>query len=124
IAALITLFALAEAVQNEFYRRFTGQALDDAAPFDRRYRLVSGRRNTFFWTYVPFALAGAWYAGFVMIAVYSVVNFFVAQWRFFVNLQSYGRAVSRTIEANFQRTAYAFLPQDDAGDGTPAPGKG
>lgn len=110
VAALIILFALAEAVQGEFFRRFTGAQLDDASEFERRFRLVSGRRNTFFWTLLPFAIFGAWYAGFVMIAVYSVVTFFVMQVRFYLQLQRYGRAHSPTIDANFRRTAYGFLP--------------
>lgn len=110
IAALIILAALAEAGLGEFYRRFTGAQLDDAGPFERRFRLVGGRRNTFFWTFVPFAALSAWYAGFVTIAIYAVVTFIVMQLRFFVRLQDYARTHSATIAANFESTAYGFLP--------------
>jgi len=109
LAAIIILFALAEAVQGEFYRRFTGGQLDDAGDFERRFRLVSGRRNTFLWTLVPFAAAGVWYGGFAAIAAYSALTFFVAQTRFFVRIASYGRQVSPAIDANFRGSAYAFL---------------
>ncbi len=110
VAALIVLFALAEALAGEFFRRFTGKQLDDAGPFERRFRLVSGRRNTFFWTLVPFALAGAWYSGFVAIAVYAVATFFVMQYSLYRRLADYGSQHSATIAGNFARTAYGFLP--------------
>lgn len=113
LAALIILFALAEAIQGEFFRRFAGVQLDDAGEFERRFRLISGRRNTFFWTYVPFALFGAWEMGFAMIAGYSIINFFVMQARFLYRLQLFGRAQSPVIEANFRRTTYGFLSSED-----------
>ena len=106
LAALIVCTALAEAVQGEFYRRITGAQLDDAGPFERGYRLISGRRNTFFWSLLPFAWFDAWGAGLVMIAVYSTVNFFIMQARFFVRLAEYGRAKSAAIAANLDATAY------------------
>lgn len=110
VAALIICFALAEALQGEFYRRFTGQQLDDAGPVERRFRLVSGRRNTFFWTFLPFALFEAWHIGYVTIAAYAVLTFFFMQWRFFVRLAAYGRQHSSVIDQSFAATAYAFLP--------------
>jgi 1L-myo-inositol 1-phosphate cytidylyltransferase / CDP-L-myo-inositol myo-inositolphosphotransferase len=107
---LLVLFALAESLQGEYFRRFTGRQLDDWGVFERRFRLVSGRRNTFFWTLLPFAAVGAWYPGFVVMALYSVVTFFVMQTRFFIRLQQFGSANSQLIAANFARTAYDFLP--------------
>jgi phosphatidylglycerophosphate synthase len=107
---LLVLFALAESLQGEFFRRFTGRQLDDWGGFERKFRLISGRRNTLFWTWVPFAAAGAWYAGFIVMALYSVVTFFVMQARLFVRLQQFGSANSQLIAANFARTAYDFLP--------------
>jgi len=110
VAALIILFALAEALGGEFFRRFTGSQLDDAGRFERSFRLVSGRRNTFFWTLLPFAAFEAWYAGFIMIAVYAVATFFVMQFSLFKRLAVYGRAHSGQIESNFAATTYDFLP--------------
>ncbi len=107
--ALIVLFALAEAVQGEFYRRVTGGQLDDAGTIERRFRLVSGRRNTFMWTLIPFLVLGAWEAGFVMIAIYSVVTFFFMQWRFFIRLGQAVRETSPVMAENLRRTDYAFL---------------
>ncbi|MEA3537987.1 MAG: CDP-alcohol phosphatidyltransferase family protein [Pseudomonadota bacterium] len=115
LAAICVGFALAEAVQGEFFRRFTGKQIDDAGAFERRFRLVAGRRNTFFWSLLPFAAFGAWYAGFAMIAAYSAITFFVMQARFFVRLQEYGSENSDQIAANFAKTAYTFLP-DSAGN--------
>ncbi len=111
VAALIILPALAEAVQGEFFRRMTGFQLDDAGPLERRIRLVAGRRNTFLWSWLPFAAAGWWFAGFVMIAAYSIVTTGVAQWRFYTQLSAYGRQHGDRIAANYAATGYAFLPK-------------
>jgi 1L-myo-inositol 1-phosphate cytidylyltransferase / CDP-L-myo-inositol myo-inositolphosphotransferase len=113
LAALIVVTALAEALQGEFYRRLTGAQLDDAGAFERAYRLVSGRRNTFFWCLLPFAWFEAWGAGLVMIAVYAAANFFVMQGRFFIRLAEYGRAHSAAIAANLDATAYGMLDPAD-----------
>jgi hypothetical protein len=110
VAALIILPALAEAVQGEFFRRITGIQLDDAGPVERRIRLFSGRRNTFLWTLLPFAALGAWFAGFVMLAIYSVATTAVAQWRFYVRLTQYGRDHGQQIAGNLSATSYDFLP--------------
>ncbi|MEJ6010133.1 CDP-alcohol phosphatidyltransferase family protein [Novosphingobium aquae] len=107
--ALIVLFALAEAVQGEFYRRVTGGQLDDAGTIERRFRLVSGRRNTFMWTLIPFVVLDAWEAGFVMIAIYSVVTFFFMQWRFITRLGQVAREASPIMAENLRRTDYAFM---------------
>jgi phosphatidylglycerophosphate synthase len=109
LAAIIVLFALAEAVQGEFFRRFTGRQIDDAGDFERRFRLIGGRRNTFFWTLMPFAALDAWYAGFTAIAAYSAATFFVTQARFFRRMREYGSEHSAQVAANFDKTAYAFL---------------
>jgi phosphatidylglycerophosphate synthase len=110
VAALIVLFALAESLAGEFFRRFTGRQLDDAGEFERRFRLVSGRRNTFFWFLLPFGVGGAWYAGFIGIAVYAVATFAVMQLRFYRRLATFGQQNSARIAGNFAATTYDFLP--------------
>ncbi len=110
VATLIVVVALAEALGGEFYRRFTGTQLDDAGIFERRFRLISGRRNTYFWTLIPFAAFGLWYAGLVAIAVYAVLTFFVMQVRMFKRLGEYGRDHSAAVAANYAATTYDFLP--------------
>jgi phosphatidylglycerophosphate synthase len=110
VAALIIIPAITEAVQGEFFRRLTGIQLDDAGDFERRFRLVAGRRNTFLWTWLPMAAAGLWFPGFVALAIYSVVTTGIAQWRFYKRLLAYGRAHGDRIAANYAATGYAFLP--------------
>ncbi|MCG2842377.1 CDP-alcohol phosphatidyltransferase family protein [Sandaracinobacter sp. RS1-74] len=109
----IIIFALAEAASGEFFRRFSGRQLDDWGPFERRFRLIGGRRNTFFWTLLPFGLAGAWWPGFLMILAYAAITFAVTQWRFCHAIGAYGRSVSEEVRRNFAGTAYDFLPKAD-----------
>jgi len=109
VAALIILPALAESLQGEFYRRMTGSQLDDAGPFERRVRLVAGRRNTFLWSWLAMAAFGLWFQGFVMIAIYSVLTTAVAQWRFYVRLSGFARDGDARVAANYAATRYEFL---------------
>ena len=107
----IVVFALAEATQGEFFRRFTGRQLDDWGPFERRWRLVAGRRNTFFWSLLPFAVFDLWFEGLLAILAYAAVTFAVGQWRFLLRLGELGRAVSPEIADSFAATTYPFLPR-------------
>jgi len=107
----IIVFALSEALKGEYFRRFTGRQLDDWGAFERRFRLVAGRRNTFFWTLVPFAALGAWWAGFLTILAYAAITFAVAEWRFLLALRAYAVTDGEKVAANFAATAYDFLPR-------------
>jgi phosphatidylglycerophosphate synthase len=107
----IIVFALSEAASGEFFRRFTGRQLDDWGTFERRFRLVGGRRNTFFWSLLPFAFAGWWWEGFLMLLGYAAVTFAVSHWRLLKALADYGSRVSDEVKANFADTAYDFLPK-------------
>ncbi len=107
----IIAFAVSEAASGEFFRRFTGRQLDDWGPFERRFRLVGGRRNTFFWSFLPFAVAGWWWEGFLMILGYAAITFAVSHWRLLKALGDYGSRVSEEVRANFADTAYDFLPK-------------
>lgn len=115
IALIIIAFALAEAVQGEFFNRYTGAQLDDAGPWQRRVRLVAGRRNTFFWFLLPFAIFGAWEVGLIAIAVYSTVTFFVAQAFFFITMRAYAMENLPRVANNFMKSRYAFLPGQKRG---------
>ncbi len=110
-AAGIILFALTEAVSGEFFRRFTGRQLDDWGPFERRFRLVGGRRNTFFWSLLPFAAFGLWWQGFLMILAYAAITFAISHWRLLNAIGAYGRQISDEVRGNFAGTAYDFLPK-------------
>lgn len=114
VTAGIIIFALAEAVAGEFYRRFTGHQIDDRGRFERRFRLIAGRRNTFFWALLPFAAFGYWWAGFLFLLVYATITFIVVQWRFLLGIADYGRGHSAAVADNFARTSYAFLPKAKA----------
>lgn len=107
----IIVFALTEAVSGEFFRRFTGRQLDDWGPFERQFRLVGGRRNTFFWSLLPFAAFGLWWEGFLMILAYAALTFLVSHWRLLKAVGEYGSRVSGEVRANFAGTAYDFLPK-------------
>ncbi|WP_448578536.1 CDP-alcohol phosphatidyltransferase family protein [Thermaurantiacus sp.] len=115
VALGILLFALLEAIQGEYFRRFAGRQLDDWGPFERRFRLVAGRRNTFFWALLPFGLAGAWWWGFLFLLGYAALTFIIAEWRFLKALADYARNHSQAVQENFARTSYAFLPKASAG---------
>ncbi|WP_199553444.1 CDP-alcohol phosphatidyltransferase family protein [Sandaracinobacteroides hominis] len=110
----IIIFALAEAISGEFFRRFTGRQLDDWGPFERGFRLIGGRRNTFFWTLLPFGLFGLWWGGFLVMLGYAAVTFAVSHWRLLKAIGDYGRQVSDEVRANFAGTSYDFLPKADA----------
>ena len=107
----IILCALSESASGEFFRRFTGRQLDDWGPFERQFRLVGGRRNTFFWSLLPFAALGAWWDGYMMILGYAVLTFAVSHWRLLKAVGEYGSRISADVRGNFARTAYDFLPK-------------
>jgi len=109
LAALIIGFALAEAVQGEFFNRYTGTQLDDYGPLERKVRLLAGRRNTFFWTLIPFAVFGRWEMGLIVLAAYSVVTFFAAQLLFFRAMRRHADEKIPLVAANFASSRYAFL---------------
>jgi phosphatidylglycerophosphate synthase len=106
LAAIISLFSWAEAVQGEFFRRMTGRQLDDTGEFERGFRLIGARRNTKFWLLVPFAVYHVWLAGFVVLAFYGVATFLVAQVRFIVRVREFASRKSVEIKRNFDDSAY------------------
>ena len=106
LAVMIVLFAWAEVVQGEFFRRFTGKQLDDAGKFERAFRIIGARRNTQIWALIPFALLDQWLMGFWVVAIYAALTFFVAQARFIIRLRDYGSEKSLEIKKNIGDTAY------------------
>ncbi len=106
LALLMIAFAWAEVVQGEFYRRITGRQLDDAGDLERGLRLITARRNTIMWGLVPFALTESWLVGLWVMGIYTMVTFFVAQWRFIVRLRAYASTVSSDIQNNFKTSEY------------------
>lgn len=115
VAAGIIIFALSEAASGEFFRRFTGRQLDDWGPFERGFRLIGGRRNTFFWTLIPFGAFGLWWQGYLMILAYAFLTFAVSHWRLLKAIGDYGQQVSDEVRGNFAGTSYDFLPKQQPG---------
>lgn len=107
----IIVFALLEAVDGEIFRRITGRQLDDWGPFERRFRLLAGRRNTFFWTLLPIGIAGLWWQGFLVILGYAAVTFGIAHWRFLLRLLEYLRREAPAARRNLEASRYGFLPK-------------
>ncbi|MGD8326112.1 MAG: CDP-alcohol phosphatidyltransferase family protein [Sphingomonadales bacterium] len=106
LALLIMLFAWSEVVLSEFFRRLSGVQLDDAGDFERKFRLIGGRRNTFFWSVIPFAIMDMWLAAMWFLAIYSILTTFVMQWRFIVRVMDYTSSLSPIIARNFRDSAY------------------
>jgi len=106
LAVLTILFAAAEVVQGEFFRRLTGKQLDDAGKFERTARIFTARRNTIIWGLIPFALMDQWLLGFWAVAIFTAFTFFLAQVRFFIRVREYGSEKSSEIKKNFDDTAY------------------
>jgi phosphatidylglycerophosphate synthase len=100
LAAAILLSYLIDWPVSLWSRKRFGCMLDDFGPFERRFRVVSGRRNTFMWTLLPFVLYDAaegghegLYYGFWTIALYAVLTLLVRIWRFSLHLRE-GRKTS------------------------------
>ena len=62
------------------------RSLDDAGTFERRLSLLGSGRNTNVWLLLPFAAFGAWYVGFIALAVYAAVTAAIIQTRLFARL--------------------------------------
>jgi 1L-myo-inositol 1-phosphate cytidylyltransferase / CDP-L-myo-inositol myo-inositolphosphotransferase len=112
---IICLCRLAAMAQHLFYLGFTGRALADAGPAERKIQLFAACRNTVFWAFLPFAALGNWWLGYQFIAIYVAATFFLAQLRFFVRLKEYGVAASPVVAANFRQVGYGILRRRKSG---------
>ena len=104
MATALVLFHLADEIQSEFFRRMSDRQICDTGKFDRRFRLIGGRRNTQMWTLIPFGIFGAWYAGFIFICCYGIITFFVHQARIIYHAKNLMEATSETFVENFRKT--------------------
>ena len=103
-AGALVLFHLADEIQAEFFRRMSDRQICDAGAFDRKFRLIGGRRNTQMWALIPFGLFGAWYAGFIFICAYGIITFFVHQIRIIYHAKNLMEATSEEFVKTFQKT--------------------
>ena len=104
MATALVLFHLADEIQNEFFRRMTNFQICDTGSFDRKFRLIGGRRNTQIWALLPFALFDQWYAGFGFICAYGTLTFFVHQMRVVYHLKNQMVANSEIFAENFKKS--------------------
>jgi len=82
-----TLFSVnvADIFLGKAFRRVFNREPDDMGPFERKLRVVSGRRNTYIWTLLPFAVFDSLYTGYILITLYGIASIAVKLWRFFVH---------------------------------------
>ena len=63
---------------DEFVKRrakiATGRLLDDVAPFDRAFRLISARRNVYVWVLAGGLLLGAFSQSYAIICCWAAVT--------------------------------------------------
>jgi phosphatidylglycerophosphate synthase len=90
---LIFFLNMLDVAIGLFYKRKRGVQLDDAGEFERKFRVISGRRNTYIWTLLPFAAATAltgsaayMRAGFAVVAGYAALTVGVRLARLFFRL--------------------------------------
>ncbi len=106
VGLLIILFSWASVVQSRFFRCLTDQQLDDTGVFERAFKLISAGRNTRVWALSIFALTQKWEAGFWLLAVYTMITFFISQWRFIVRTKGYASKVSEAMADNITKTRF------------------
>lgn len=64
MVAMVTIAVLfLDMLQGSWFFKKFGRQLDDIGAFERGFRIIGGRRNTHFWTLVPFGIFGFWELG-------------------------------------------------------------
>jgi len=76
---------VADIFLGKLFRRVFKREPDDMGAFERKLRVVSGRRNTYIWTLLPFAVFHSFYTGYILITLYGVASIAIKLWRFFVH---------------------------------------
>ncbi len=78
------LFAanMGDLAMVRLFRDKFGRPPDDFGPFERGFRVIGGRRNTYIWTLLPFYLVGQFYWGYLAITIYSLLSLSVRVWRY------------------------------------------
>ena len=83
---IILTLTMVDIVLGLIFKQAKGAQLDDFGEFERKFRVIGGRRNTYIWTVIPFYAAGLYFAGYVFIAAYAIITFAIHTWRFGVNI--------------------------------------
>jgi len=74
MALFIVGVDMAEKVLLTLFERKRGMSLNVYSPFDRAFRIIVGRRNTYMWTLIPFVVFDALWVGYWVIAVYALMT--------------------------------------------------
>ncbi|MCF8474091.1 MAG: hypothetical protein K9G26_05275 [Emcibacter sp.] len=104
IATTLILFNLADIIQSEFFRRMTNTEICNTDPFDRKFEIIAGGRNTYMWSLLPFALYNQWVVGLLFIGIYGIITFFVHQIRVVYHLKNIMIENSELFAKNFKKT--------------------
>jgi len=83
---IILTLNMVDIVLGLIFKSAKGAQLDDFGPFERKFRVIGGRRNTYIWSVLPFYIAGFYFAGYIFIAAYAIATFAIHTWRFGVNI--------------------------------------
>jgi phosphatidylglycerophosphate synthase len=74
LAGFIVGVDMAEKILLHIFESRRGVPLDDFSPFDRGFRLIVGRRNTYMWTLLIFIAFDAVYVGYWVLALYALMT--------------------------------------------------
>lgn len=81
VAVFIIGVSMAEKVLLNMFEKRCGVPLDDFSPFDRSFRLVLARRNTYMWTLLVFIMFDALYIGYWVLAFHALISILERLWR-------------------------------------------
>ena len=68
------VFHRLERMAIQAVQRRIGRNLDDFAPFDRRVRIVAGRRNIYTWLFASFLVIGSPATGFIWLCFWGIAS--------------------------------------------------
>ncbi len=81
VAVFIIGVSMMEKVLLNRFEKRSGVPLDDFSPFDRGFRLVLARRNTYMWTLLVFILFDALHVGYWVLAFHALISILERIWR-------------------------------------------
>lgn len=81
LAVFIVGVSLTEKVLLNMFEKRWGVPLDDFSPFDRGFRLILARRNTYMWTLLIFIAFDALYIGYWVLAFHALISILERMWR-------------------------------------------
>lgn len=81
MACFIVGVDMAEKVLLNLFERKRAMSLNVYSPFDRAFRMVVGRRDTYMWALIPFVLFEALWAGYWMLVAYAFITLLERAWR-------------------------------------------